>query len=156
MERLLAMGYAHTLRRRYGEETPARVRELLALVNTAGAQPNPRDYLSHLVLGDPGAINADPMGVTLSTIHQAKGLEWEAVYVIGLTDGVFPPAPALMAPAAMREERRLFYVATTRARRWLYWLSPSHPRGEGIGLPHPVSRFVAELDPTLYDTQEAI
>jgi DNA helicase-2/ATP-dependent DNA helicase PcrA len=57
--------------------------------------------------------------IILSTIHQAKGLEWDAVFVIGLRDGGFPN-PRALAEGAVEEERRLFYVAATRARENLY------------------------------------
>jgi DNA helicase-2/ATP-dependent DNA helicase PcrA len=156
VDRLLAIGYAETLRSRHAEDADARALELSVLARTAECQPDPNAYLSTLALGDPRFTGTELAGVTLSTVHRAKGLEWDVVYVIGLTEGVFPLAPALWAPTAMEEERRLFYVATTRARRWLYWLSPAHPRGRSTGLPHPVSRLVGEISPTLYDTQEAI
>jgi DNA helicase-2/ATP-dependent DNA helicase PcrA len=156
VDRLLAIGYVETLRSRHAEDARARADELLVLGRTAECQPDPRAYLSNLALGDPQFTGADFAGVTLSTVHRAKGLEWDVVYVIGLTEGVFPLAPALSAPTAMEEERRLFYVATTRARRWLYWLSPAHPHARRTELPHPVSRLVGEISPALYDTQEAI
>ena len=57
--------------------------------------------------------------IILSTIHQAKGLEWDVVFVIGLRDGSFPN-PHALAEGEVEEERRLFYVATTRAREKLY------------------------------------
>jgi len=80
----------------------------------------------------------------LSTIHQAKGLEWDAVFVIGLRDGGFPN-PRAVAEGEIEEERRLFYVATTRARKNLYLTYPlSDGRSDDFssGLP---SLFVSEL-----------
>ena len=62
--------------------------------------------------------------LTLSTIHQAKGLEWDAVFVIGLTEGQFPHQRSLKPEALLEEERRLFYVALTRARRFLTLTAP--------------------------------
>ena len=62
--------------------------------------------------------------LTLSTIHQAKGLEWDAVFVIGLTEGQFPHQRSLEPIALLEEERRLFYVAITRARRFLNLTAP--------------------------------
>ena len=53
--------------------------------------------------------------LTLTTIHQAKGLEWDAVIVIGLTEGLFPHQRSLETEDQIEEERRLFYVAMTRA-----------------------------------------
>src|SRR5205823_2416224 len=54
--------------------------------------------------------------VTLSSVHQAKGLEWKVVFVIWLVDGKFPTGRSLENPEAIEEERRLFYVAITRAK----------------------------------------
>lgn len=62
--------------------------------------------------------------LTLSTIHQAKGLEWETVFIIGFSDYEFPHPKALGKEEAMEEERRLFYVATTRAKQLLYITYP--------------------------------
>lgn len=67
--------------------------------------------------------------LTLSTIHSAKGLEWEAVHVLSLADGAFPSSYSLDDPDALEEERRLFYVAVTRAMRRLYLWRPRMVRG---------------------------
>jgi DNA helicase-2/ATP-dependent DNA helicase PcrA len=95
----------------------------------------------------------------LSTVHSAKGLEWDAVHVIGLSDGLFPSDMALSAPDGLEEERRLFYVALTRARRALHLYVPTryhhHPgaRDDLYGL-GATSRFVSEpLRATLRETR---
>ncbi|PIP16508.1 MAG: hypothetical protein COX46_01835 [bacterium (Candidatus Ratteibacteria) CG23_combo_of_CG06-09_8_20_14_all_48_7] len=62
--------------------------------------------------------------LTLSTIHQAKGLEWKAVFIISLADGRFPHAKSADNPGRLEEERRLFYVAVTRAKSLLYLVQP--------------------------------
>jgi DNA helicase-2/ATP-dependent DNA helicase PcrA len=64
--------------------------------------------------------------LVLSTIHQAKGLEWEVVFIIGFSDYEFPHPKALNSPSALEEERRLFYVATTRAKTQLYISYPQN------------------------------
>jgi DNA helicase-2/ATP-dependent DNA helicase PcrA len=69
--------------------------------------------------------------VTLSTIHSAKGLEWHTVFIISTNDGYIPSSRALSNDKEIEEERRLFYVACTRAKRNLYILSPEHIRGRG-------------------------
>jgi DNA helicase-2/ATP-dependent DNA helicase PcrA len=81
-----------------------------------------------------------PAAVTLTTVHAAKGLEWEAVFVTGLNEGVFPAAGSRTA-GRVGEERRLLYVAVTRARRYLHlsWA------GTRDGRPARPSRFVTEL-----------
>ncbi|RKI51823.1 ATP-dependent helicase, partial [Corallococcus sp. AB049A] len=84
--------------------------------------------------------------LTLTTVHQAKGLEWRTVFVLGLTDGRFPLSLATRDPENEEEERRLFYVAVTRAREalWLVYPHTSLPREDGRLLLTP-SRFLSEL-----------
>ena len=77
--------------------------------------------------------------MTLCTVHGAKGLEWQVVLVCGLEEGTFPSQHAAL-PEAMEEERRLAYVAVTRAKRTLV-LSHSHRRYGRAARP---SRFIAE------------
>ncbi len=91
-------------------------------------------------------------GVTLASLHAAKGLEWDAVFLVGLTDGTLPISYALNGdgsvadPAALEEERRLLYVGVTRARVQLR-LSWALSRGDGDRRPRRRSRFLAGLVP---------
>jgi DNA helicase-2/ATP-dependent DNA helicase PcrA len=85
-------------------------------------------------------------GVTLASMHAAKGLEWDAVFVVGLVDGVLPIAQSLSRPEAVEEERRLLYVAVTRAREQLT-LSWSLARNPGGRRSRPRSRFLTGLVP---------
>ena len=87
----------------------------------------------------------------LSTVHQAKGQEWRAVFVIGLCDGMFPLARSLDNLEGEEEERRLFYVAVTRAKDELYLTYPLFRMtgGDTGGFQRP-SRFLAELPKTHY------
>src|SRR4030095_12276400 len=71
-----------------------------------------------------GCAVLDEDYLILSTIHSAKGLEWDAVYVIHASDGFIPSDMALTDEDGLEEERRLFYVALTRARDWLYVCFP--------------------------------
>jgi DNA helicase-2/ATP-dependent DNA helicase PcrA len=83
----------------------------------------------------------------LSTIHQAKGLEWPAVFVMWLSEGRFPSAQAIKARRELEEERRLFYVAVTRAADELYLLYPTVEEGrDGPSKLLRPSRFLAEVD----------
>jgi len=92
----------------------------------------------------------DKERVILSTIHQAKGLEWDTVFVIGLNDGRFPSARSLKTDYE-EEERRLFYVAVTRARDDLYLCYPiTSEEWFGIGFLKP-SRFIKELPGDVYE-----
>lgn len=90
--------------------------------------------------------------IILSTIHQAKGLEWEAVFVIGLSSGQFPSDRSLRERNGLEEERRLFYVATTRAKKHLH-LTYSLTGGWGDMLSGP-SLFIEEIDVGLLDKSE--
>ncbi len=84
-------------------------------------------------------------GVTLSTLHAAKGLEWDTVFLVGLTEGTVPLVHARSAEQ-VEEERRLLYVGVTRARTRLV-LSWALTRGEGGGRPRRPSRFLDDLRP---------
>ena len=89
---------------------------------------------------------ADKEAINLSTVHQAKGLEFNTVFIIWLTDGMFPSSRSLDTRDALEEERRLFYVAITRARDELYLTYP-HMRltgGYGDVFQRP-SRFLKEI-----------
>ncbi len=117
-----------------------------------------KDFLSQLALIsnlDAEAAPAQPgdkEAVNLSTVHQAKGLEFHTVFVIWLTDGMFPSSRSLDTRTALEEERRLFYVAITRAKDELYLTYP-HMRltgGYGDIFQHP-SRFLKEIPNNLVE-----
>jgi DNA helicase II / ATP-dependent DNA helicase PcrA len=82
-------------------------------------------------------------GVTLASLHSAKGLEWDAVFLVGLADGTVPTTYA-KTPDQLEEERRLLYVGVTRARQWL-WLSYGQARSPGGRARRPC-RFLPQLD----------
>jgi DNA helicase-2/ATP-dependent DNA helicase PcrA len=110
------------------------------------------DFLEQLSLlgnvdGEPGTEQEDEDRVTLSSIHQAKGLEWRVVFVIGLVDGQFPNGRVMESgPAALEEERRLFYVALTRAKDELYLTYPiSNPKSYTGDVSCTPSRFFADF-----------
>ncbi|MBN1268548.1 MAG: ATP-dependent helicase [Kiritimatiellae bacterium] len=84
--------------------------------------------------------------IRLSTIHQAKGLEWSVVFVLWLTDGMFPSGRSLNDDGGEAEERRLFYVATTRAKDELYLCVPEVRRSRDGDVDYCTpSRFVEEI-----------
>jgi DNA helicase-2/ATP-dependent DNA helicase PcrA len=105
----------------------------LALISNVDAEATPNQ-------------TADKEAVNLSTVHQAKGLEFHSVFVIWLTDGMFPSSRSLDTRDALEEERRLFYVAITRARDELYLTFPHMRLGGGYGdvFQRP-SRFLKEI-----------
>jgi DNA helicase-2/ATP-dependent DNA helicase PcrA len=84
--------------------------------------------------------------VTLSTIHQAKGLEWRAVFIVWMTEGMFPSSRSIPYLDAIEEERRLFYVAITRAEDELYLTCPAFwPGGSAENKLQRPSRFLKEI-----------
>ncbi|GGQ40016.1 ATP-dependent DNA helicase UvrD2 [Couchioplanes azureus] len=90
-------------------------------------------------------------GVTLASLHSAKGLEWDAVFLVGLADGTLPTTYA-KTPDQLEEERRLLYVGVTRARQWL-WLSYGQSRAPGGRTRRPC-RFLPQLGTTQHRTFE--
>jgi DNA helicase-2/ATP-dependent DNA helicase PcrA len=105
------------------------------------------DFLAELARRDATEADAGGDGVTLSTLHRAKGLEWDAVFLPGLEDGTLPIRQSSSDADALAEERRLLYVGITRARRHLV-LSWAGSRLGGKGPTRArASRFMAELWP---------
>ncbi len=107
--------------------------------------------LSNLEAEDEQPAQTDDERLRLSTVHQAKGLEFDVVFVIMLCDGLFPAARSLRRPEDEEEERRLMYVAVTRARNELYLVYPLTRAGYGGsgGLIQRPSRFLKEIPPEL-------
>jgi DNA helicase-2/ATP-dependent DNA helicase PcrA len=129
--------------------------ELTALVGFAQRFDHMDDLLAQIVLlnGEASDRQADPEAdaVRLTTVHQAKGLEYAVVFVIGLADGIFPGRRSIEA-GDVEEERRLFYVAVTRARDELYLLFPKIASRPGPGgMMNVPSRFLQEIDSSLYE-----
>lgn len=165
IELVLASGYVEYLRNSY-ENADARIEDLHQLANYASRFDDTESFLADLSLigserfGVPDGpvgedvveVEEDDDRIVLTSIHQAKGLEWTAVFVIWAADGKFPSARSLRDEAALEEERRLFYVAVTRAKDELYICYPlvdnDHARMTVIQRP---SRFVTELPPELFE-----
>ncbi|HWQ99334.1 MAG TPA: ATP-dependent helicase [Candidatus Methylomirabilis sp.] len=101
----------------------------------------------------PGRTDDEKM--VLSTVHQSKGLEWDTVFIIYLADGSFPNRRAMAEEGGLEEERRLFYVAATRARRRLFLSYPLTMGYDTLVLNRP-SVFIEELDPRLLDRIELV
>jgi DNA helicase-2/ATP-dependent DNA helicase PcrA len=125
-----------------------RLDALRALAAASDARDLPA-LIAELEVAEPEGDAARGSGVALSTIHAAKGLEFTAVFVVGLAEGTLPHARAIAQaqkrPDALDEEVRLLYVAVTRAKRRLYL---SYPRSRELGgrsLPQAGSRFLAAL-----------
>src|ERR1043166_1989849 len=109
--------------------------------------------LSNIEAEDDNPAKADEERLRLSTVHQAKGLEFDVVFVIMLCDGLFPSKRSAETPAGEEEERRLMYVAITRARNELYLSYPimrAVAGGDADYMQRP-SRFIANIPPDFID-----
>ena len=119
----------------------------------AGQYSNLEDFISDMALEPPDSSVAgmykavDDEALTISTIHSAKGLEWDSVFIIGAVDGRFPSAYSFNSEEEMDEELRLMYVATTRAKNNLYITYPvdMYDYSMGMVLSKP-SRFLDNID----------
>ena len=89
--------------------------------------------------------------ITLMTIHSAKGLEFKDVFIIGLEEGIFPHQAAFFDNNELEEERRLCYVAITRAKERLWIINAKRRTLYGLDSANPPSRFIGEIDPDLID-----
>jgi DNA helicase-2/ATP-dependent DNA helicase PcrA len=154
IEVLMDNGYREYLQERY-TDAMSREEDLYQLGFFSAKFSSLEDFLSEVALmtnmaeedeRDPDTATKDK--IILSTIHQAKGLEWSVVMMIWCADGMLPLARALKDPDGEEEERRLFYVATTRAKDQLYLCYPliDYSRGMGNMVVNP-SRFIRELSP---------
>jgi DNA helicase-2/ATP-dependent DNA helicase PcrA len=104
-----------------------------------------RDFIDHAALvSDADDYNPDAP-VTLMTMHSAKGLEFPVVFVVGLEEGLFPHARSIDDAAALEEERRLCYVAITRAQKRLYLTHARYRRLHGEEMKADPSRFLKEI-----------
>jgi len=138
-----------------------RIDDLHELVNFAHTYKSLRALLRDITLRESfkgETINGAPSrdeNLVLSTIHQAKGLEWKAVFIIGLLEGQFPHAKSKDEPVELEEERRLFYVAATRTKKELYLVHPITRYDYQMGT--VISRkslFLEELNENLFDRWE--
>ena len=136
--------YEPQLERLY-DAAPLRAADLEQLEHLSARHPSRQSFLSDLTLDPPDALGdeaGDPLldedYLILSTIHSAKGLEWDVVYVLNAVDGCIPSDMATGTPQEIEEERRLLYVAMTRARLFLYILQPHrfYTRGRSDGDRH--------------------
>jgi len=135
-----------------------RLDDLEQLANFAQQFKSVEEFLTQLALltnveaEDEQTANNDDEKLKLSTIHQAKGLEFDVVFVIMLCDGMFPSGRSLDSSEGEEEERRLFYVAVTRARNELYLSYPMiRFSGEGGATLQQASRFLNEIPKDLVE-----
>ncbi len=161
IQRIAAGGYSAYVRGHY-DRADNRLGDLAQLELLATRYENLERFVSDVLLaGDVFSADMvaadDPQdSLILSTIHQAKGLEWSRVHVIRLVEESFPNARALDEEEGLEEERRLFYVAVSRAQDELYLIYPQMLDRRGrmsVQLATP-SRFLTELDETLSEPMQ--
>ncbi|MEP6847931.1 MAG: ATP-dependent helicase [Acidobacteriota bacterium] len=165
IELILTNGYESYLQENY-ENAEGRVEDIKGLAAFASRYKSTEDFLSELALlsterfAEPQALvgeevidgGEDDELLTLTSVHQAKGLEWKAVFVIWAAEGKFPSPRSLKEIDSEEEERRLWYVALTRAKDELYLTYPlmitDYNRQTVLQKP---SRFITECPPALFE-----
>ena len=146
-------GYLDELRSEHTIESEGRLENLAELVGAASGFDSVDDFLERVGLvadTDDLPDDGDDAGqVVLMTMHAAKGLEFPAVFIVGMEDGVFPHLRALGDPDELAEERRLAYVGITRARERLFLSHAWSRMLHGQTQYNPPSRFLDEIPPDL-------
>ncbi len=143
-------GYSLMLRSENTDEAEARLENLEELVNAAAdydrmPEAGLRDFIDHAALTSDADQYDRNAPVTLMTVHSAKGLEFDTVFLAGLEDGVFPHSRSINDPKELEEERRLAYVAITRAEKTLYVTHAMRRRVFGEDMAAEPSQFLNEL-----------
>ncbi len=147
---IMDSGYENALKAENNDEAEARLENLQELVNAAvdydeGGPQGLRDFIDHSALvSDTDQYKGD-VPVTLMTAHSAKGLEFPVVFIVGLEDGLFPHSRSLADASDIEEERRLCYVAMTRAEKYLYVTHAVKRRVYGEELASEPSQFLNEM-----------
>ena len=147
---ILDTGYENALKGEKTDEAEARLENLQELVNAAVDYDEQgieglREFIDHSALVSDADQYKQDAPVTLMTAHSAKGLEFPLVFVVGLEDGLFPHSRSATDPAELEEERRLCYVAMTRAERFLYVTHAMKRRVYGEELASEPSQFLNEM-----------
>jgi DNA helicase II / ATP-dependent DNA helicase PcrA len=143
-------GYANMLRAENSDESAARLENLEELVNAAvdydrQEENGLRDFIDHAALTSDTDKFDRNAAVTLMTVHSAKGLEFPTVFLVGLEDGIFPHSRSMNDAKELEEERRLAYVAITRAKNVLYVTHSMRRRVYGEEMAAEPSQFLNEM-----------
>ncbi|HBR57710.1 MAG TPA: ATP-dependent DNA helicase Rep [Blastocatellia bacterium] len=143
-------GYSMMLRSENSDEAEARLENLEELVNAAAEydrlpDAGLRDFIDHAALTSDTDKLDNNAAVTLMTVHSAKGLEFPVVFLVGLEDGIFPHSRSINDPKELEEERRLAYVAITRAEKTLYITHAMRRRFYGEEMAAEPSQFLNEM-----------
>lgn len=147
VESLGFKGYIHDMTE--GEERWDNVMELRGVAQQHDDLPPPEGLGSFLegvtLVADVDSLQEGGSAVTFITLHQAKGLEFPVVFIIGMEDGLLPHIRSIDDPAQMEEERRLFYVGVTRAKKKVYLLRAFRRTLMGRSSVTTASRFLADV-----------
>ncbi len=139
-------GYLDELAAEHTHEAEGRIENIAELAGVAKEYERLSELLETVALvSDSDELDNDGSRVSLMTLHTAKGLEFPAVFLIGMEEGIFPHSRTLGEPLELEEERRLCYVGITRARRFLYLTHAWSRSLWGRTMPGMPSRFLAEV-----------
>lgn len=161
-EKVLA--YYEPILMEHYDDASKRLKDFDHILYLSSKYLNLEDFLSDMALEPPDSSITDTEEgavmdecLTLSTIHGAKGTEYKAVFVIGAVDGRFPSMYSFNSPEELDEELRLFYVAVTRAKTYLYVSYPidMFDRATGMVLSKP-SRFTENISPEILERWELL
>jgi DNA helicase II / ATP-dependent DNA helicase PcrA len=146
--------YVPVIKKKF-DDYPKRIKDLEQLMTIMERYRNLEEFLADMALEPPNTSSEDVLDtgfsnedrLTISTIHSAKGLEWHTVFIVWALDGRFPSIHAIGNEESLEEERRLMYVAATRAKENLFFAYPVdiYDRAERVMLNRP-SRFLAGID----------
>ena len=153
---IIETGYENSLRSERTDEAEGRLENLQELVNAAVDYDDQgieglREFIDHSALVSDQDDYKRDAPVTLMTVHSAKGLEFPLVFIVGLEDGLFPHSRSATDRAELEEERRLAYVAMTRAERHLYVTHAMKRRVYGEELASEPSPFLNEMPTELLE-----
>ncbi len=162
IQTVLSDGYEEYLHAKYPDYVE-RIEDIKQIGNYASQYKSTESFLSELALL--GTVESETIvfggeedeNVVLSSVHQAKGLEWDVVFIIWLADGYFPSSRSLKSLEGEEEERRLFYVAVTRAKDELYLCYPiMNEKAYMESYIMKPSRFLKELEEDCYERWEVL
>lgn len=150
---LLLEYYRPRLEELYPDDWPTRLQGLEEILNMAAGYESMDLFIADLALEAPENETDEGDCVTLSTVHSAKGLEWDTVIILDAVEDRFPSRHAQSRPEDFEEERRLFYVACTRAKNRLEIYAPASIYSYAGGTMTAQSPFLRELPAKLFQTQ---
>ena len=157
-ETLNKTGYVKALEQENTTEAETRIQNLEEFLTVAiefeeeEAENTLADFLEGITLSsDIDGIEDSEDSVTLMTLHSAKGLEFPVVFLVGMEEGIFPGNKSIGEPKELEEERRLFYVGITRAKRYLYLTCAKKRTIFGSTSYNQISRFINEIPTDLLD-----